>query len=292
MAMTAAPAAIPAAPVPDVTVPDAPVPQQTTGQSAGQTTSQTTGQTTGQQPQLTREQQAQKDIEQQEHQRIMGIMPAFNSTSNAHAVPLTASQKIALSFRSAVDPWQFGITIVAAGIGQAENSHPGYQQGWEGYGKRYAASYADLFDGTIIGNGLLPAALHQDPRYFRLGVGSAWHRFFYAASTNVLCKGDNGKWQPNYSNVGGNIISGFISEAYYPRSEAGTGEVFTNAAVVTLEGAIGSELLEFWPDIHRKLFKNKEDSYTRAAEEEAKRNQKPSVPPAVPTQDVKPAPQQ
>jgi hypothetical protein len=264
-------------------LPEAPRPQQTTAPAPAQTAPSVAPQTDAQkQQELDRKAQAAKDIEAQEHQRIMGIMPAFNSTSNANAVPLTAGQKIQLSFRSAVDPWQFGITIVAAGIGQAEDSHPGYQQGWEGYGKRYAASYADLFDGTIIGNGLLPAALHQDPRYFRLGVGSKWHRFFYAASTNILCKGDNGKWQPNYSNVGGNIISGFISEAYYPRSEAGTGEVFTNAAVVTLEGAIGSELLEFWPDIHHKLFKNKEDSYTKAAEEAAKQRQQQK-------QDAKPA---
>jgi hypothetical protein len=240
-----------------------------------------------QQDQLSREQQAERDVKAQEHQRILGIMPAFNSTSNENAVPLSAKQKIELSFRSATDPWQFGITIIAAGIGQAENSHPGYQQGWEGYGKRYAASYGDLLDGTIIGNGLLPALLHQDPRYFRKGTGSKWHRFFYAASTNIICKGDNGKWQPNVSNVGGNIISGFISETYYPRSEAGTGEVFSNAAVVTLEGAIGSELLEFWPDIHHKLFKNKMDSYTEAAEEERKQSQK--TPPAEPKQQAQPA---
>jgi hypothetical protein len=276
-------------------LPDAPVSQIVHSQSVDVTqtappASQTPANapaTQQQQEQLSREEQAARDVKAQEHQRILGIMPAFNSTSNQNAVPLTASQKIQLSFRSAVDPWQFGITVVASALGQAENSHPGYGQGWEGYGKRYAASYGDLFDGTIIGNGLLPALLHQDPRYFRKGTGSKWHRFFYAASTNIICKGDNGKWQPNYSNVGGNLISGGISEFYYPKQEQDVGLLFSNAATVTLEGAIGSELLEFWPDIHRKLFKNKTDSYTQAADEAQKKGG--ATPPATPKQQVQPA---
>jgi hypothetical protein len=279
-------------PVTEDNVPDAPQPQQATTPAAQsdpqQAQTQTPAPQTGSDAQkLSKKEQAERDVQQQEKQRIMGIMPAFNSTSNQNAVPLSAGQKIKLSFRSAVDPWQFGITIIAAGIGQAENSHPGYGQGWEGYGKRYAASYADLFDGTVIGNGLLPAALHQDPRYFRMGSytngvrNSAMKRFWYAVSTNVRCKGDNGKWQPNYSNVGGNIISGGISEFYYPKSERGVGLVFTNALVVTAEGAIGSELLEFWPDIQRKLFKHKyTDSYTKSAEDAQHQDTAPATTPA------------
>jgi hypothetical protein len=278
-------------------LPEAPEPQQQAQQSrpaaqtnTAQPAAQATPQSGGQPPQLTREQQAEQDVKAQEHQRIMGIMPAFNTTNNKDAVPLSAGQKIRLSSRSAVDPWQFGITLAAAGLGQAEDSHPGYGQGMEGYGKRYAASYGDLFFGTLIGNGLLPAALKQDPRFFRMGEGtpakpnSKLKRFFYAASTNVICKGDNGKWQPNVSNVGGNIISGYISELYYPKSERGSGLVFSNALVVTAEGGIGSELLEFWPDIHRKLFKNKTDSYTRAADQAGQQ-----APPAPPKQDAPPA---
>ncbi len=313
--------AAPAATTPELTavaavsvadVPDAPLPQQAaqSDPNQSQAPAQAPGQTQTQAPQtqappaneteaqqLSRKEQAARDVQQQEKQRIMGIMPAFNSTSNQNAVPLSAGQKIKLSFRSAIDPWQFGITIIAAGIGQAENSHPGYGQGWEGYGKRYAASYADLFNGTVIGNGLLPALLRQDPRYFRMGSytngvrNSGLKRFLYAASTNIKCKGDNGKWQPNYSNVGGNIISGGISEIYYPASERGVGLVFTNALVVTAEGAIGSELLEFWPDIQRKLFKGHKytDTYTKSAEE-AQQAHKPVTAPAQPSAAPAPTP--
>ena len=130
-------------------------------------------------------------------------------------------------------------------------------------------------DGTIIGNGLLPAILHQDPRYFRLGHGTVTHRLLYALATNVICKHDNThKWEPNYSNVGGNIISGAISNLYYPSSGSGIGETFTNGLTVTAEGGAGSIFQEFWPDISRK-FLHKDpthglDAEARAADKAAK----------------------
>ena len=81
------------------------------------------------------------------------------------------------SFRSAVDPAQFAIAGISAAYGQATDSHSsidstgfrhGYDQGTVAYFKRYGAAYADQFDGTILGNGVFPALLHQDARYFRL----------------------------------------------------------------------------------------------------------------------------
>ena len=34
-----------------------------------------------------------------------------------------------------------------------------------------------------------------------LGQGTIKHRIIYAAETTIRCKGDNGKWQPNVSNL-------------------------------------------------------------------------------------------
>ncbi len=217
---------------------------------------QTAGPQTTTPPQtLSQREQAQRDIKAQEKQRIMGVMPEFNTTDNPNAPPLSVGQKFDLAFHSAIDPWQFFLAGVDSGIGQAQNSFPGYGQGMQGYGKRFGAAYLDAFDGAMIGNALFPAMFHQDPRYFRRGKGKFWNRFLYAASSTVRCKGDNGKWQWNYSNVAGNLVAGAISNAYYPSTDRGLGLTFERAATVTAEGAIGAELLEFWPDIQRKFFK-------------------------------------
>jgi hypothetical protein len=131
----------------------------------------------------------------------------------------------------------------------------------------------------MIGNGILPSILHQDPRYFRMGHGATSHRLLYAVATSVICKHDNtGKWEPNYSNVGGNLIAGGISNLYYPSNESGIGQTFSNGMIVTAEGGIGSVFQEFWPDVSRKLFHRDPthglDDQARASDQKKKEDKK------------------
>lgn len=213
--------------------------------------------TPAQQPHAEKSQheKAEEQIKEQEKQRTLGVVPAFNISYRADAVSLTAGQKMRLAFRSSVDPVAFGAAFLVAGYHEALDDDTGFGWGWEGFGKRSGAAYLDAFDGTIIGNGILPAILHQDPRYFRLGHGKTTRRLLFALATNVICKHDNtGKWEPNYSNVAGNIISGAISNLYYPSGTSGFGQTITNGLTVTAEGGLGSVFQEFWPDISRKFF--------------------------------------
>ncbi len=205
--------------------------------------------------QQTRKQKADEQIKQQEHQRVMGIIPAFNTSYRSDVESLTPKQKVHLAFRSAIDPYTFAIAFIVAGLGEAKGDDPRFGWGPLGYTKRSGAAYLDAFDGTMIGNAFLPIILHQDPRYFRLGHGSTHHRLFYAIATSFICKHDNtGKWEPNYSNVGGNILSGAISNVYYPDAKSGVAQTFEAGLTVTFEGTFGATLQEFWPDISRKLF--------------------------------------
>lgn len=167
--------------------------------------------------------------------------------------------------------------MLVAGYGEAADSDSGFPWGAKGYGERAGAKYLDAFDGTMIGNGFLPALLHQDPRYFRLGHGSTTHRLLYAISTSVICKHDKtGKWEPNYSNVGGNIISGALSNFYYPGNDSGIGLTIGNGLIVTGEGTIGGVFQEFWPDISRKFFHKDPtrglDAQRRAADQASKQS--------------------
>lgn len=199
---------------------------------------------------------AEEQMREEEHQRVLGIVPAFGTSYRQDAVPLTGMQKIRLAFRSSVDPVTFATAFVVAGYHEANDDYgDGFGWGAEGYFKRAGAAYLDSFDGAMIGNGILPALLRQDPRYFRLGHGSPTRRLLYAAATTVVCKGDKSrKWQPNVSNVGGNIIAGALSNLYYPSQNSGWGQTIENGMIVTAEGTLGGIFQEFWPDISRKLF--------------------------------------
>ncbi len=212
-------------------VPAAPQPQNT-GAADQQTTPAPTVQS--------QRERAEEQLRQEEHQRILGIIPNFNTTDIQNAAPLSPSQKFHLMFHSVVDPFEFFAAGAIAGFGQATDNHSGYGQGAAGYGKRYGAAYADSADGAFWGNAVLPTLFHQDPRYFRRGRGPFWSRFKYSILTTVWTRNDNGTFGPNYSNVLGNIISGGISNAYYPSEDRGVGLTFQGAAIVTAEGAIGS----------------------------------------------------
>jgi hypothetical protein len=205
-------------------------------------------------PGLSQHDKAEQQIKEQEKQRVLGIVPSFNISYRSDAVSLTARQKMGLAFRSATDPVAFAAAFAVGGYHDAMHDDVGFPWGMKGYGERSGAAYLDAFDGAMIGNGILPSILHQDPRYFRLGHGTTTHRLLYALMTNVMCKHDNtGKWEPNYSNVLGNIASGGLSNLYYPGNNSGIGQTFTNGFIVTAEGGFGSIFQEFWPDISRKF---------------------------------------
>jgi len=222
---------------------------------AGQGSS--SSQSPAQQPatEQTQHEKAEEQIKEQEHQRIAGILPSFNVSYRSDAVSLTAAEKFKLQFRSSIDPYTFAIAAITAGLGEAEDSKTGFGWGPSGYAERWAAAYGDNVIGNTLGNALLPSILHQDPRYFRLGHGSTRHRILYAFATSFICKHDNtGKWEPNYSNVLGNMIAGEISTLYYPNSKSDATQAIETGLTVTFEGTFGAELQEFWPDISRKLF--------------------------------------
>ncbi|MDX6458047.1 MAG: hypothetical protein QOE55_1744, partial [Acidobacteriaceae bacterium] len=160
-------------------------------------------------------------------------------------------QKYKLFFKSASDPWPFALTAVSAGIDQAQNSFPAYGQGVEGYAKRWGAGYTDYFTGNLLGNAVLASLLKEDPRYFQKGTGSFATRALWAAGGTVWCKRDNGTWGPNYANVMGNLMGAAVSNLYYPADDRTVGETLERGFTVTAQAIIGSEVIEFWPDMVR-----------------------------------------
>lgn len=216
---------------------------------------------------------AEEQLKAQEKQRVMGVMATFNTTRNQDAVPLSPSQKFKLFFKSSTDPWPFLLAGSVAGIGQADDSYPEWGQGAQGYAKRFGAAYSDAFIGNFFGNAVLPVLLREDPRYFQKGTGSSTRRFLWAASSTFWCKRDNGKWGPNYANVGGNMIGAAIARSYYPPSERTFADTVTDGLTVSVEGIIGAELIEFWPDIVRH-YKNKSAAHAAAQGQAAQETEK------------------
>jgi hypothetical protein len=208
-------------------------------------------------------------------------MAAFNTTLNRDAMPMTPGQKFQLFFKSQTDPWPFLLAGYVASYDQATDSFPEYGQGMEGYAKRYGAAWGDAFIGNFFGNAVLPSLWHEDPRYFQMGTGPVARRALWAATSTVWCRRDNGGWGPNYANLIGNLIGSAIANVYYPASERTAADTVTRSLTVSAEGIVGSEVIEFWPDIvHHYQRRHAEKVARKTAQEDAQAAATPPRPPS------------
>ena len=193
---------------------------------------------------MSRTEIAEAEIKDEEKQRVLGVVPNFYVTYDPSAVPLRPKQKFELAWKATVDPVNFGLTGAIAGIEQAADAFDGYGQGAQGFGKRYGASYADLATSTFIGSAILPSLLKQDPRYFYKGTGSKRSRIFYAIACAVISKGDNGRWQPAYSSLLGNLAAGAISNLYYPASDRSGAALTAENTLIGIGSTAAANLLQ------------------------------------------------
>ncbi|MDE3108464.1 MAG: carboxypeptidase regulatory-like domain-containing protein [Acidobacteriota bacterium] len=188
---------------------------------------------------------ATQQMQVEETQRVFGIIPNFYvSYEGENAAPLTTGMKFRLALKVSHDPITIGGVALFAAINQAADT-PDYRQGMKGYSERFSAAAADGLSDIMVGGAILPSLLHQDPRYFYQGTGSKASRLRHAMSAPFMCKGDNGKWQPNYSSIGGDLASSAISNLYYPPSNRGANFVFSSFAINTGERVVSSVLQEF-----------------------------------------------
>jgi hypothetical protein len=187
---------------------------------------------------------AAEQVKVEEQQRIFGVFPNFYVVYNHNTAPLTTKLKFKLATKVLYDP----VTIIGvagfAGINQASDN-PNYGQGAKGYAERFGAGYADGAIDIMVGGAILPSLLHQDPRYFYQGTGTNKSRALHALSSPFICRGDNGRLQPNYSTLGGDLATAAIANAYYPASNRGVGLFLGNFFIATSQRALANLAQEF-----------------------------------------------
>jgi len=189
-----------------------------------------------------RDELAEEQVQIAVQQRVMSIFPNFYSSYDWNAPPMGAKQKFQLAFRAVTDPMTFLGAAGVAGAEQFYNVFPAYGGGIQGYSKRYGAAYANDLSGRMFSSAIFPSLFHQDPRYFYRGSGTTRSRALYAISAAVIARGDNGRWQPNYSEILGNFAAGGLSNVYYPSASRGVSLTITNALIETA-GKAGTNLV-------------------------------------------------
>jgi hypothetical protein len=172
---------------------------------------------------------------------------------DAPFAPLTPREKFMVATLRTRRGSIFLLSGFQAGFSQAIDRPEGFGQGADGYGRRYGAALANNLSFDFFGRFAFPVLLHQDPRYFRAGSGSAGSRLKYAVSRVLVTRTDSGSQTFNSSQVMGSLFSSALANAYYPEEDRDAAGTFSRAGSRLAWAAAGNILREFWPDIRRKI---------------------------------------
>ena len=187
--------------------------------------------------------------------RILFVIPNFRAVSaDEHLPPQTVKEKFKTAMLDSVDYSSFIFVAGQAGVAQANNSYPEFGQGAKGYGRYYWHTLADAINENTFVEFIIPAALHQDTRYYTLGRGDFAKRLGYAFTRIVVTRSDEGHETFNFSEIlGAGAFSG-VANFYYPSQERTLTKTYqrwvTNLAIDGCTFAFK----EVWPDINNAIF--------------------------------------
>jgi hypothetical protein len=186
--------------------------------------------------------------------RLFWTLPNFLTVESAeHVPPLTTKQKFDVTTRSTFDMAEYPWYAALAAIGQAQGAEPTYGRGAAGYAKRYGLAFVDGTVENYMVNAIAASALHQDPRYYQLGSGTAWHRAGYAIGRLFVTRSDAGRRQFNFSEMLGAATAAGLADTYHPAGDRTVANTVATWWTQMGYDALSFTLKEFWPDIRRKL---------------------------------------
>ena len=177
------------------------------------------------------------------------VYPELATTSG----PLTSKEKFELFLDKSISPPQILSSAAGAGISEARGSLAGYGQGGEGYGRRFASSMASGASSHFFGTFLLPAMLHEDPRFFVKLHGGFGARAEHALRRAAIIRTDTGRERFNLPGILGPLMAEALANAYLPASEQTAGKTFERGGIRIGFSAGNNLLKEYWPSIFKKL---------------------------------------
>jgi hypothetical protein len=168
-------------------------------------------------------------------------------------VRLSAKEKLELSGWEQLQPYAFSTQFIGAGWEQLIDSDPQYGTDSGGFGERLGAAALLQNSRAILSDGIMASLFRQDPRYYRQGHRPVKHRLYYAAERVFIIQSDEGKYQPNYSQLLGNAIATALTMTYYPAVSATWPRTVKGYGISLAVGALGNEIHEFTPVIRRVI---------------------------------------
>lgn len=167
--------------------------------------------------------------------------------------PFTKADKIHYAWEEEWSPFTIFDGAWSAGYEQLRNGNPRFGSDSAGYGERFGAAMFRQGTYRLFGDGVFPALLHEDPRYYRIAEGSLWFRAIRSARQVVWDHRDNGSRGIAYSTVMGEVVSNTLPLTFYPSKS-----VTTNATLISIGTSLADDAAmklfrEFLPDVFQAV---------------------------------------
>jgi len=187
--------------------------------------------------------------------RILGILPNFRAVSSSEHLPAqSVKEKFVTASEDSFDYSSLPIPLAVAGYNDLRNNTPEFGTGGIGYARYLWHSVVDQTSENYFVEFIVPAATHEDTRFYTLGHGGFLKRSGYALSRVVVTRSDAGNPTFNFGEVLGAGMAAGLSNAYYPAATRSFSNTGTQWGLDVAIDAASFVVKEFWPDINHFLF--------------------------------------
>lgn len=162
---------------------------------------------------------------------------------------LTAGDKMRLGLAHAVSPLAIMGWFTSAGWGQLTDGYPKYGVDKGAFGMRLGTGALRGSSEAIFSTSIAAPALHEDLRYYRMGLHhNVGRRIAYAASRPFVTRTDSGHRTVNLALMAGTLAGAALTNTYYPPNSTGPGITFRTFGWSMEGSVIGDLLREFYAD--------------------------------------------
>jgi hypothetical protein len=177
---------------------------------------------------------------------------AQSDSSRSTARHLSVGERFHLYEHSLLEPQSIIAPALGASIDQGLNTPSQWGQGADGFGRRFGSAYAREVIARTIRFGVA-ATDHEDPRFVPSNRSGFGPRVKWAVTRTFFTSTDAGTSIPAFSRFAGAYGAAFISNAWYPRSQADAPHAVERGSVSLATSAGWNVVREFWPDLRNKV---------------------------------------
>jgi hypothetical protein len=141
-------------------------------------------------------------------------------------IGMTTKEKYGLAYRRIVSPQLPLKALFVSGWEVGTGTGPDFAtNGWVPFGQRVGYNAASISTTIFFNTAVVPALVHQDPRFFPLGSGTVKTRVLWAVKSEFVGFRDDGSRMPNYANLVGFALASLVMNSFAPGENPGAGDV-------------------------------------------------------------------